>query len=184
MLERLFVGEVSLQCQFAAFAYADFRSALAAHEQGRVFFSVHAFLSHAANVSKFFWPSRKASKSRGEFLREELNIDNNSPIRLRNFRNHLEHYDERLEDWASSSQRKNIVDRNIMPRNAISGIDPEDFHRNLDPQTLKFYFRGEDYDLSAIAEALEQTRGRAQDWLRRHDPWGRRIGNSIMGTIT
>jgi len=44
-----------------------------------------------------------------------------------NFRNHFEHFDERLEEWAKSSERHNFVDSNIGPPNMIDGIDPKDY---------------------------------------------------------
>ena len=171
-LLQLLIREIRLQCRFALFAYNDLQEALRPLDIERAFFFVHAFLSHAANVSKLLWPSRSASKVRGERLRSELSIINGSPIELRSFRNHLEHYDERLEDWASSSQRRNIVDMNVMPRTAIFGVDEGDFHRNLNPQNMEFYFRGEGYDLPSVARELETIENTAKKWLSNHNPWG------------
>ena len=134
---------------------------------------MHAFLSHVGNVSKLFWPARRSSRSRGELLRKELNVSGSSPVKQRDPCNYIEHYDERLEDWASSPQRRNLVDMNIMPRSSISGIDPSDFMRNLDPNTLEFYFTAEDYDLKALAAEMRTIGQSADSWLSQHDPWGR-----------
>ena len=171
-LLQLLVREIGLQCRYSLFAYNNLQRTFTTHSIEETFFFVHAFLSHGANVSKLMGPSRPASSARGKLLRRELGVADRSPIELRSFRNHLEHYDERLEDWASSSQRRNIADMNVMPRTAISGVDEGDFHRNLNPQTKEFYFRGEGYDLPVVAQELENVANAAQIWLKNHAPQG------------
>jgi len=172
-LKELFIEEIKLQCQYAMSAHSALISAVQKGDTRTTFFYVHAFLSHVGNVSKLFWPIRSQSRARGEFLRNELGVSDSFLIKQRDPRNHLEHYDERLDDWASSSQRHNIADMNIMPRSAIQGIDPSDFMRNLDPTTLAFYFTDEDYDLHGFASEMEAIRQSTEAWLEKRDPWGR-----------
>ncbi len=102
---------------------------------------------------KIFWPREKYRK-RGKELRKSLGIEDNSPIQPRNFRNHFEHFDERLEEWAKSSERHNFVDSNIVPSNMIAGIDPKDYLRNFDPTTWALTFRGDKYELKPIIKAI------------------------------
>ena len=45
----------------------------------------------------------------------------------------------------------NFVDMNIIPKDAIKGIEPVDFFRNIDPNTLIFYFQGREYNLTEIS---------------------------------
>ncbi|MET4220208.1 hypothetical protein ABIB00_005436 [Bradyrhizobium sp. LB14.3] len=63
--------------------------------------SVHEALSHAASLSRFFWPTRAqgVASSRGEQLRRAFGVDHRSPLYERELRNALEHFDERLDEY-------------------------------------------------------------------------------------
>jgi hypothetical protein len=106
------------------------------------------------NISKIFWPINQKYGMRGEELRKSLGIEDNSPIQPRNFRNHFEHFDERLEKWAKSSERHNFVDSSILPPNMIAGIEPKDFLRIFNPKTWTLTFRGDKYELKPIIKAI------------------------------
>jgi hypothetical protein len=63
-------------------------------------------LTHAAALSRFFWPSKQGgllAAARGERLREDFNLGKGSPLQQRNLRNTFEHFDEQLDrfflDW-------------------------------------------------------------------------------------
>ncbi len=106
------------------------------------------------NISKIFWSPNHKYQKRGEELRKSLSIKDDSPIKPRKFRNSFEHFDERLENWATSSKRHNFVDSNIGPSNMIAGINPEDFLRNFDPTSWTLTFRGDKYELEQVIEAI------------------------------
>ena len=133
------------------------------HDMARTFFLVHAFLVHAANVAKLLWSSRNVE--RGKKLRDKLRISGDWKVGDQSFRHHLEHFDERLDRWASALGDKNLVDMNIMPAGAIVGLDPSTFLRNLDPNSLTFSFAGETYDLGRVAEEMDTISGNAKEWL-------------------
>ncbi|UGY27443.1 hypothetical protein HU675_0012150 [Bradyrhizobium septentrionale] len=63
--------------------------------------SVHEALTHAASLSRFFWPARSqgVAPARGERLRHCFGIDHSSPLYGRELRNALEHFDERLDEY-------------------------------------------------------------------------------------
>lgn len=132
------------------------RQALATWDTSGVFFSAHAFLGATGNVSKLLWPPSENIAGRGEELRQTLNVSDDSPVVPRTFRNHFEHFDERLEQWAIKSKRRNLADSNVLPPGAIEGIECEDFLRNLDPTTLNLTFRGDSYDLEIVEAALRK----------------------------
>ena len=73
----------------------------AAKDFDAIWRSIHGLLSAAANLSKLLWPASRdpVRRERGAWLRKELGIDDTSPMRARTMRDHLEHFDERLEDW-------------------------------------------------------------------------------------
>ncbi|NJE31165.1 hypothetical protein E3E38_08930 [Thermococcus sp. 18S1] len=112
----------------------------------------------------------KKEKKRKEILEElglsEEELELHRALRLRN---HLEHYDERLETWFKGSKAHNYADMNIVPRSAIVGIDPKDFLRNLDPETLHFIFQAEDYDLQKLKAEVDLIKERCEAWLDRED---------------
>jgi hypothetical protein len=97
----------------------------------RIWIFLESFLTFSANVSKFFWPAyyedkhelSKEYSERGKHLRSLLGISNKSPLNNRELRNHFEHYDERLHEWAKKIKRV-ILSHNI----GRIGYDP-----NADP---------------------------------------------------
>jgi len=157
MVLQIFQGEIEKQCKFAIIAIEQIKTGLANTNSDLdvVWYAIQNFLVAVANISKFFWPQYPISQKRGEELRNSLGIKNDSPIGPRKFRNHFEHFDERLEDWATSSKRHNFIDSNIGPLNMmIAGIDQQDFLRNFDPTTWTLTFRGDKYELKPIVEVI------------------------------
>ena len=52
-----------------------------------------------AGISRFFWPSDARYRKRGEVLRQAFGITDQSPLRARDLRNRMEHFDEYLDDY-------------------------------------------------------------------------------------
>jgi hypothetical protein len=143
-LAKLLEEEVERQCRFGLMAADDLQSALAAGESDNLRYAVQALLIAAGNVSKVLWPVKPASSARGEHLRRTLEVADDSPLANRDLRNHFEHFDERLEDWATSSARHNFVDSCIGNlKKMMGGVDATDCLRNLDPATMCLTFGGE-----------------------------------------
>jgi hypothetical protein len=166
-----YVEEIRLQGRFALFAFQNVRNSLNALDSERVFFYVHAFVSHAGNISRLCWPLRPQSQPRGEKLRAELKISEQSPLRLQGFRRHLDQYDETLEDWILSLDNRSYVDMNIMPQGTISDYKQDAFHRNLDPENFQLAYRGDACNLRALLDELQKLESTAESWLRTHRPW-------------
>ncbi|MEW6455265.1 MAG: hypothetical protein AB1410_00940 [Acidobacteriota bacterium] len=154
MVLKIFLIEIERQCKFAITAIDEIKSGLLNINSDIVWYAIQNFLVAIGNISKIFWPSKKESQKRGEELRKSLGIEDNSPIHPRNFRNHFEHFDERLETWIMSSKRHNFVDSNIGLSNMIAGIDTEDFLRNFEDTTWALTFRGDKYELKPIINAI------------------------------
>ncbi|MDP3445205.1 MAG: hypothetical protein Q8T08_20280, partial [Ignavibacteria bacterium] len=95
------IREIWTQCNFAEISYANIDKK-SANRIDMTFSSIHSFLSHCTMVSKLL--NGKDIRHDKELLiikniGQILNINDNSLIHKRKFRNHLEHYDERLESW-------------------------------------------------------------------------------------
>jgi hypothetical protein len=157
MVLRIFQREVERQCKFAIMATQDLNLSLQEPDMDRIWYSVQALLVAVGNVSKLLWPPNPKLTGRGAQLRASLSVSDDSPLAPpRVFRNHFEHFDERLESWATSSERGNFVDSNVGPPGMIAGIDPKDFMRNFDTQNLAVTFRGETYPLQPVADAISE----------------------------
>lgn len=117
---------------------------------------MESFLSAAANISKTLYGT--GDKKLAEFrrpIRESLEIDESSPLYSRKLRNHLEHFDERLDQWYKTSTQKNFVDFNTGPRNSIIlGGSDEDMFRNYDDADKVVTFWGGEYPIQPIADAI------------------------------
>jgi hypothetical protein len=155
MVLRIFQREVERQCRFGLMAVEELNQALDAHDMDGIWYSIQAFLVATGNISKLLWPPEKRFTKRGAELRKSLSVGDNSPLGPRTFRNYFEHFDERLEEWATSSERHNFADSNVGPPGMIVGLDPEDYLRNFDPVNLTITFRGDVYDMKPIVDSIQ-----------------------------
>lgn len=137
-----------------------------------VFRSVHSFLTHTSNISRMLWPavpsrgngesdegyeariSQKLPVGRARALRQTFGLSDEHPLKSRRLRDLLEHFDEKLDEWRTTSVQRNIVSDYIGPRNGFVGITETDMMRWFDPSTNSFTFRGEIFDLQALATAV------------------------------
>lgn len=158
------VREISTQAHFAdiAFSHLDPKAT-----QGRdaVFSSIHSFLSHCAMVSKLL-----LARDDGEpplTIGTVLNVAGDSPIHRRTFRNHLEHYDERLRTWIRQfGPHVSVGTYNIGPKSAFQAAGLI-YVSHYDPQTSTFTFVNEDFDLAALHAEATRIRGLANIWVQR-----------------
>jgi hypothetical protein len=162
---ELYLWEIEAQCQFTFKAWDNLEQAIRDGDYDLQMYSIQAFLVAAANVSKLLWPSPFQSKcgeekpesavfaeQRGEELRKLLSMSDDSPLHSRAFRNHVEHYDERMDDWVTSKDRGSHLGR----ISAISGMrwaEPEDFAWVFERDTKKLMFKTSSYDMEAAAKA-------------------------------
>ncbi len=158
---RIFQREVERQCKFAIIAAEDLKTSLQAAHTDRIWYSIQSFLVAAGNVSKLLWPSNPQIPDRADGLKQSFGVDDSSPLAPRAFRNHFEHFDERLEKWAISSKRRNFVDSNVGPTGMISGVDPGDYLRNYDTTKNAVTFRGDDYNLKPMVDAIIELHRKA-----------------------
>jgi hypothetical protein len=156
--QHLFLGEIEFQSQLAAKAAERLPTCGEQFDSIEVWSAIQSILIAAGNVSKMLWPPRARSSSRGAALRALLDVDDNSPLSDRNFRNHFEHYDERIEDWMSSAPSAAYVDQMIGPAARCPQHFPRLVHRHYDPCTQLLLFRNESTSIGSTLRALELIR--------------------------
>jgi hypothetical protein len=156
------IREISTQAHFAEISFHHI-SPKAEVGTDLVFSSIHSFLSHCTVVSKML-KARDDSDSETS-IGGILGISEESAIHKREFRNNLEHYDERLKRWIRQHGADvNIGTYNIGPR--------EEFDRrnilcvsHFDPSTKMFTFVNEDFDLQALFNEVSRIKHVADVWV-------------------
>ena len=157
LAENVFIGEIVLQSKVAELAAKRLSATHDNFDHIEVWCSIQTILVAAGNVSKILWPSKKYAE-RGERLRELLKVSEGSLLSDRKFRNHFEHYDERIEDWFKKQSSAVYSDLAVDPFKSISGNVPTNHHRAYDPLTQTLTFRGESFDLAAVLKELKEIR--------------------------
>lgn len=176
----VYLNEAETQCQMAIGAVMALNNAMQAEStnedgtqdwekfkfiQGEIFRSVHSLLTHASNISRIFWPptgrGQKAETrgNRGKILREKVGLpDEDHPLHKRTLRDHLEHFDERIDHWRETSIRKNYAQDLVGPKGMIQGLEETDMMRWYDPERKCFVFRGENFDIQELVSAIDALR--------------------------
>ena len=99
-----------------------------------VFRLVEIFLYHVGRISLLLW--NKKREDRGKALRQLLEIGDESPLKARDARNHLAHFDEELDDWAKRTGGKVYIDGNVGDLNPNAAGNPEVL-RHYEPRTAR-----------------------------------------------
>lgn len=152
-LER-YLWEVARQARFGVVAFEDLERA---HDVDRIYLAAQSLVVAAGNVSKILWPQDSKSgwaRGRGVAVREALEA-HGGVLKQRTLRNDLEHFDERLDEWiAERGGLDHYVDFNVGPIAMFQMGEPLNWLRHYDPDTKIYYFRGEQYELSPLHDAL------------------------------
>lgn len=114
------------------------------------FVHVHHFVVHVANIDKLLDCSN--SQRRRTVLQGHINLDSTSLKPLRRLRNHLEHFDERLDKWVEEFDGHALLDENFI--SGTKGFPDRAYLRALDGAVFKFY--GETFDLAELLQKIEE----------------------------
>ena len=134
-----------------------------------IWFCLQNMLVSLANMSKLLWPTQNASKfsqSIKQQFRTSLDVGEDTSLKSRTCRNHFEHFDERLERWATSTASNMFVDSVILTAPSDL-LDPQVFNpgtvfRHYDPQSNILTFQQISYHLQPVFIAV-QTLGKKAD---------------------
>jgi hypothetical protein len=155
--DMILIGEIALQIKIAQRASERLQSTHQHFDNVETWCSIQSILVATGNVSKILWPNKKY-KERGERLRQLLKVENDNPLSTRDFRNHFEHYDERVEEWFLNVSGGVYDDLHMNPHlsSAIFGIEPSFTHRGYNSFNNTLVFRGEVLDLNELLNALKE----------------------------
>jgi hypothetical protein len=164
MLLSLFQAHIRDECRSVLHAAADFDTALASGDYDRVWIDLHNLVTAAGNVSKALWgsgrPEQKAKQSAVRHpVRQSLGLSDQETYKLQEvaFRNHLEHYDEKLLKWWETSDTHIHVSR-VIGRNAVGGnaIQPRDIFQQYLPDSGEVIFWGETFDVGRLVRECSE----------------------------
>lgn len=160
------IREIWTQSHFAGIAYGHI-DPKASTGTDLVFSSIHSFLSHAAMVSKMLLA--KSEEANSKSIGDILGIPETSLVHNRKFRNHLEHYDERLREWIKKAvMGRAIGTYNIGPKSMI-GIPNMIFVSHYDPTNDTFTFVDEDFKLGELNNELIRIKALADKWVKKNE---------------
>jgi len=74
--------EILLNCRQSRHAWSAIQAKVTANEPEMALFYVDGFLSRAVNVSRLLWPEKSESAERGAKLRSELDVTDDSELKL------------------------------------------------------------------------------------------------------
>lgn len=153
---RIFQEQVRDQSQAVLVAAEQISQALATGDNRRLFLACQNLLAGAANVSKMLWSQNGKRTDERRVLRESLGVADDSPLKSRAMRNHLEHLDERIDAWWDTSTSHNYVDRMIGPPESIGGFSDGDQFRVYDPTRHQMVFLGTRYDIIPLVDEAKR----------------------------
>lgn len=119
-------------------------------------------IAMGAALSRYFWPSRSAHEERGQLLRQRFKITEASPLKMRELRNAIEHFDERLDGYLSKGIVGVIVPHYIGHSLKSDGI-PGHLFRAYYVDTGEFEVLGQRFLIPPLIDEIERI-----DQLLRH----------------
>jgi hypothetical protein len=151
---RVYLQEAQTQVEFAKRSYAAFQAAESESAVVDVFFHLHHFVVHATNINRIL--DTRPGMERHEIVSSHIDLSGIDLKPFRRLRNHLEHFDERLDRWVREYDGHTFFDMNIVT--GARGFPQKAFLRALDGDTFKFH--GEDYSMTDLYMAIVEIERR------------------------
>jgi hypothetical protein len=113
----------------------------------------------AAALSRYFWPVRPAHYDRGALLRSDFQITNESPLKSRDLRNEIEHFDEKLDVYFSQPVVGVIIPQYIGPYVDKTGVPGHLFRAYYTDRGI-FEVLGKQFSIVALVEEIQRVDAR------------------------
>jgi hypothetical protein len=107
----------------------------------------------SAALSRYFWPTRTAHDWRGAHLRKAFGVSDDSPLRARDLRNALEHFDEQLDRYLEDGIVGHILPEYVGPCAEPDGV-PVHLFRAYYVDTGVFELLGRRYETGPLAKEV------------------------------
>lgn len=132
---------------------------IAESDRNAILDSLQNIIIQGAALSRYFWPARAGRSNehtrRAEHLRKHLKIRETSPLKSRDLRNQIEHFDEKLDEYLT----KGIVGT-VLPGH-ISSTRPETdaplhFLRAFYAKDGIFEMLGKSYEVQPLVDEIHR----------------------------
>lgn len=123
-----------------------------------------------AALSRYFWPVRAGHEKRGELLRQRFKVTDTSPLKSRDLRNEIEHFDEKLDVYLSKGIVGVIIPHYIGPFLESGGV-PSHFFRAYYTDQAVFEILGKRFPIQPLVEEI----ARIDDLLQHSQRSGGRL---------
>lgn len=151
-----FYQELAQQCMFSKMANVDLKKCRMTDTQGlsREYYFLQSLLIALGNISKILWPIKKKYEYRGIELRTALNVKDDSALKNRDLRNLFEHFDEKVDEWFETAERRRFSDRNVGPMKGVIIPSEKDRLRTFDPKTWTLTCLGIEFELGPAIQSI------------------------------
>lgn len=161
MLKKLFLQQIATQCQMTMVYAQQIDAAMERtpqefQEDPMPFWAaIQGLLTAVANISKACWGQGGMLADQRKPVRDALEIPDDSPIRETSMRNDFDHFDERLDRWWDTSEKRVHIDLCI-GEPMFSGIGDRDIFRWYENHTGTLVFWGDRYELVPIMTEINR----------------------------
>jgi hypothetical protein len=126
--------------------------------------TVQEALTHAAALSRFFWPVKKDSPlagARGKRLRESFALDDASPLKWRKLRNAFEHFDEDLDRFLTEDRVGYFFPAPLVDDAELADESIGHIFKLVDPTRGVCVLLGEKFEFRPIRQEVRRVLARA-----------------------
>jgi len=113
----------------------------------------------AAALSRYFWPARQGHETRAKQLRDALDVTEDNPLKNRDLRNEIEHFDEKLDAYLAEGITGHIIPEFVGPRPQSDGMAAHIFRAYYLDVGL-FEMLGKCYELQPLAHEIVRVHDR------------------------
>lgn len=156
--EVFYIDAMSYSARLSLASFDRFARAVLHWRESEMFISLQEALTHAAALSRYFWPARDKDlhASRAARLRLAFDVNDESPLRNRNLRNALEHFDEKLDEFLLSDPVGGIVPGPIVAPHMDADDALGSVFRLIDPIELVVVIFGNKYEFAPVKDEVER----------------------------
>lgn len=147
--------------------------ALALLDKRSMLCELQNIILQAAALSRYFWPVRQGHEARAKQLRAAFDVADENPLKDRDLRNEIEHFDERLDSYLQTGIAGYIFPEFVGPFPKSDGV-PTHIFRAYYVDAGLFELLGKCYEIEPLAREIL----RMHDRLLLADRNGGRLGGS------
>lgn len=120
-------------------------------------------LHQAGSLSRYFWPTQPSYRPRGNYLCSIFEVTDASPLKSREIRNRLEHFDEKLDDYLKNQYTGEFFPNYLGHKPPDDGV-PRHFFRAYYPEIGVFEILGVQVEMVPLADEIIRIHNRLVEY--------------------